>query len=167
MKGTAFAGVFTACFLIAVSPARAQDCSDWSNWDLRGTYTMNGSGWIDPSTLAPALPKGTVPLKWVGAAVFDGSGSATAWVLANGGGVQLTMRSKNITYQMRSDCSLTLTAVWTVDELGGMSIGPFVRVLVVGPRQPAFEAYGIMAGAAAPGGPVEGFTARRISMKNY
>jgi len=35
-------------FILAVAPRlRAQDCHLWTNWDLRGTYTVAGTGWIE------------------------------------------------------------------------------------------------------------------------
>ncbi len=54
--------------LLAFSPAsRGQNCSNLTDYDVRGTYTVSGSGWIDLSKFLagipglPALPTGFVP----------------------------------------------------------------------------------------------------------
>jgi len=50
--------------VLLISPAaKAQNCR-WTKYDLRGTYAMSGSGWIDLSKLAANLPPGTVPMSW-------------------------------------------------------------------------------------------------------
>ena len=54
--------LLAVCVLSALPAVKAQDCSDWSNWDLRGTYTFWGSGWIDLSkNFDPSLPGGVQP----------------------------------------------------------------------------------------------------------
>ena len=55
---TLAAGILT--FLPAL---RAQDCSNWTNFDLRGTYTLTESGFIDLSKAFPGsgLPSGLSP----------------------------------------------------------------------------------------------------------
>jgi len=86
MKRMVSATIFSIC-LLAVSPiVRAQSCSNLTNSDLRGTYTMMGSGWVDLSKVMagipglPAMPPGFVPMSWVGVSIFDGQGVGTGWL---------------------------------------------------------------------------------------
>ena len=54
--------------LLLLAPAiQAQDCSNWSLWALRGTYTFTGTAWQDLSEINPALPKGYAPVSIIGA----------------------------------------------------------------------------------------------------
>jgi hypothetical protein len=64
--------MFAGCLVILSAAVQAQDCSNWSNWDLRGTYTMSGSGFIDLSKVLPGsgLPSGMIPMTWVGAHTY-------------------------------------------------------------------------------------------------
>src|SRR5690348_12385589 len=90
MKRLGSATMMAACILVFSGAARAQDCSDWSNWDLRGTYTMSGNGFVDLSKILPGagLPSGAVPLFWVGAHTLNCAGGGTGWVFFNAAGSQ-------------------------------------------------------------------------------
>lgn len=72
--------MLAACFMASTPGSNAQDCSAWSNWDLRGTYTMSGSGWIDLSIVfpgVPGIPAGTIPMARAGAVSYNGRGAGT------------------------------------------------------------------------------------------
>jgi len=158
-----------AAGLLAVSPvASAQDCSDWTNWDLRGTYAISGSGWIDLSKLAPGLPAGLTPISWVGLENMDGNGVATGWVSANAGGVPLTFDFVNKTYAVQADCSVQVTFSMKVKELGGAVIGPVSRILVIAGQkdQQDLELEMILVGGG-PGTSVDLGVARRTWIPRY
>ena len=153
--------------LLAISPGvRAQDCSNWTNWDLRGTYAMSGSGWIDPSKLVPALPAGTVPMSWVGSVVYNGVGRETGWVSVNAGGGQLNIQLTGLTYSVQTDCSVQVSFFMKPKEFPGVTIGPVSRVLVIAGKPDALELLMILAGGG-PGTPVDVGVERRISMQSY
>jgi len=141
---------------------KAQDCK-WTNYDLRGTYAMSGSGWIDLSKLAPNLPSGTIPMAWVGTHTWDGRGSGSGWVVVNAGGVAMTIQLAGITYAVQADCSVLATYSMKIQQLG-ITIGPTSRLYVVSATQPSLELFGIQAGAG-PGMPVDLMTSRRVSMQ--
>ncbi len=160
--------VMFAMWLLALSPVvRAQECRNWTNWDLRGTYTMSGSGWIDLSKVAPGLPAGFTPMSWVGLERLDGHGGATGWVSANAGGVQLNFEFVNKTYAVQADCSVQVTYSMKVKEMGGAIIGPSSRLFVIQgtPGEPwgSLELDGILVGAG-PGTGVDLMVAHRISL---
>jgi len=162
MKSLVSATMFATC-LLAVSPGgRAQDCNNWTNMHLRGTYTMAGSGWIDLSKLDAGLPTGTVPMSWVGANTMDGKGGGAGWVSLNAGGIQVTIELVNKTYAVKADCSVEESFYMKIKELG-KTIGPAYRLVVIGGSPGALELHGIFLGGG-PGTPVDLFTARRISM---
>lgn len=162
MKRLVSITMFAACLLAVAPGLHAQDCSAWSNWDLRGTYTMSGSGWIDLSKLGPGLPAGTIPMAWVGAETMNGSGRGSGWVAVNAGGVQLNIEFVNLTYAIKADCSVLVSYSMKIKELN-TTIGPVSRVLVVGGHGAAMELYGIQVGAG-PGMPVDILTKHRVSM---
>jgi len=164
MKSFVSFTLFAACILAGPSAGRAQDCSSWRNWDLRGTYTMSGSGWIDLSKLVPSLPAGTIPMSWAGAHSYNGTGGGTGWVSLNAGGVQMTITFVNLTYQMNADCSVSVSYSLKIKELNNAVIGPTSRVLVVGGSPTTLELRGITVGAG-PGMPVDLLTSQRISMQ--
>lgn len=122
-----------AC-LLTVLPAKAQDCSNWTNWDLRGTYALSGTGYIDLSKAFPGanLPSGMSPFNWVGAQALDGAGGGTGWVSYNFGGNQLTAQFVGYTYSMKADCSVQVTFRLKFKELGTTG-APQTRINIVVP----------------------------------
>jgi len=164
MKSLVSFAVFAAWILAGPSGVRAQNCGAWTNWDLRGTYTSSGSGWIDLSKIVPALPSGTIPMSWAGAHTYNGTGGGSGWVSLNAGGVQMSITFVNLTYQMNADCSVAVSYSMKVKELNNATIGPVSRVLVVGGNPGALELHGISVGAG-PGTPVDRLSSQRISMQ--
>ncbi|MBI1789404.1 MAG: hypothetical protein HYR60_17860 [Acidobacteria bacterium] len=164
MKRLVSLTMFAAYVLLVLPRAQAQDCSDWSNFDIRGTYAMSGSGWIDLSKLVPALPAGTIPMAWVGAVSYNGRGGGAGWVALNAGGVQMAIELVNLAYQVKADCSVAVSYSMKLKELG-ITLGPVSRILVVAGRGQALELNGIQAGAG-PGTPVDLMVARRISIQS-
>jgi hypothetical protein len=124
-----------ACFLTVLPGAKAQDCSSWSNWDLRGTYALSGSGYIDLSRAFPGqnLPSGLSPYYWVGAQSLDGNGGGTGWISINFGGNQLTAEFVDYAYSMQPDCSVLVSYRLKYKELGTMS-GPQRRINIIVPK---------------------------------
>src|SRR5271157_4282883 len=99
MKRLIFATLFA--MLAVGATAWGQDCSNWANNDLRGTYAISGSGTIDPSLLLPGMgfPAGSVPGFYVGAFTLDGRGAGTAgWISSNSGGTQFNFQMVGIKY---------------------------------------------------------------------
>ena len=157
-----------AVFLAAVVPlVNAQDCSNWSAWDLRGTYTLAGSGWLDLSKVLPraGLPSALAPMNWVASHALNGAGGGTGWVSFNVAGGQLNAQLVGLKYSMNSDCSFQVTWSLTVKELG-VTVGPFTRFGVIAGRPDALELHSLLIGtppgmAAGPG--LDLGVARRIS----
>lgn len=172
MKRLVSLSILTACLLAVASIANAQDCSKWTNWTLRGTYTMSGSGYVDLSKLFPGMgfPPGPIPMYWVGAHTYDGKGSGTGWVTVNAGGGQMHGKLVGISYAMQPDCSVQVSFSWAVEETG-TTIGPFQRLYVVAPnpRHPwALELHMILSGSEPGNPPAPGFdigVAHRISLR--
>ena len=151
-------------------PSRRRiDCSSLTNWDLRGTYAMYGSGWNDFSkviTTPPpgvTLPSGSIPTNWVGASTFNGRGGGSGWVATNAGGMQFTFDLINLTYTVKPDCSVQTSFSVKIRELG-ITVGPIARLLVIAGTPGQMEFFGILAGAG-PGTGGDSMTARRISMQ--
>ncbi len=135
MKQLVSATLLATCFL-AVSPViQAQSCSNWSNWDLRGTYTLSGHGYIDLSRAfaGMGLPSGWTPAFWVGIQTLDGKGGGAGWISFNYGGNQLTADFVGYTYSMQADCSVQASFRLKFRELGTTS-APQTRLGVVIPR---------------------------------
>lgn len=164
MKNLVSITMLAACLLTLAQATYAQDCSSWTNYDLRGTYAMTGSGWIDLSKVVASLPAGTIPMSFVGAKTFNGLGGGAGWVTFNAGGAQFTADFVNLTYQVKSDCSVTATYSLKIRELG-ITVGPVSRVLVVGGTWAQLELLGIQAGAG-PGTQVDNIVERRFSMQH-
>ncbi|MBZ5624145.1 MAG: hypothetical protein LAQ69_36420 [Acidobacteriia bacterium] len=167
MKRFVSAMMFGACLLAASPVLRAQDCGNWINWDLRGTYTMSGSGFIDLSKVLPGvgLPSGPIPMFWVGAFTYNGAGGGTGWVSTNAGGGQMNAQLVGLTYSMKSDCSVQVAFSMKLTELG-ITIGPFHRLMVVVPKPEALELHMIFVGSGPGKPPDVGFdlgVAHRIS----
>jgi hypothetical protein len=169
MKRTLAVSILAAC-VPALAPAiQAQDCSSLTNWNLRGTYAMHGSGWIDLSKVITApppgipLPSGSIPTSWVGVHSMDGKGGGSGWIAMNAGGVQLTLDFVNFTVTVNPDCSVQTVATLKIRELG-ITIGPIARVLVIARTPGQMELFGILAGAG-PGTGGDSMTGRRISMQ--
>ena len=141
---------------------KAQDCR-WTNYDLRGTYAMSGSGWIDLSKLAANLPSGTIPMSWVGTHTWDGTGSGSGWVVVNAGGLPMSIQLVGVTYAVQADCSVLANYSMKIPQLR-VTIGPVSRIYVVSATQPSLELFGIQTGAG-PGMPVDLMTTRRVSMQ--
>jgi len=174
MKRIVSVTMFSAC-LLAVSPVvRAQDCSNLTNYDYRGTYTISGSGWADVSKLLagipglPPMPAGFVPMSWLGVETLDGHGGATGWVSVNSAGTQMSASFVDKTYSVQPDCSLRVTFSMKINELpGNPVIGPFLRIMVPVFKPGSLELHMIWKGNApgAPTGPaVDSGIAYRISM---
>jgi hypothetical protein len=147
-------------FVLAVAPRlRAQDCHLWTNWDLRGTYTVAGIGWIDLSKeVDKSLPAGYSPTAFVQAFTYDGKGGGTGWISANLGGVQFSAPVK-WTYAMQADCSVRATHSF---EISGVWTAPASVLWVVGGQPNDLELKGIELGTG-PGSQVPQAIARRIS----
>ena len=136
-----------AISLLAASPAiEAQDCSSWTNFDLRGTYVMSGNGYIDLSKLFPGkdFPSGLTPMSFVGGHVLNGAGGGTGWLAMNVGGTQMNPEYGAYTYSMKADCSVLVTYTLTFKELG-VTI-PFTRISVVVPKPGALEIHSLAVG---------------------
>ena len=158
--------MLSACLLAVAPVVQAQDCSSWTNWDLRGTYTFSGNGYIDLSKFVPGAPSGMIPMTWASAKVWDGAGGGHGWVKLNAGGMQLTITIPSLTYAMQADCSVQETFSMTVKELGGMTLGPISRLFVVVPKPDSLQLLGIFTGSG-PGSPLDLLVAQRISMQNW
>jgi hypothetical protein len=126
-------------FLASISPeARAQNCSSLSDYDVRGTYTVSGSGWIDLSKFLagipglPPLPTGLIPQSWVAAVTWNGARGGGGWVSFNGGGNQMTAQLVGMKYSVNSDCSVQMTFSMKINELPQSvpALGPFTRLMV-------------------------------------
>jgi hypothetical protein len=170
MKRIVSVTMFSAC-LAAVSPVvRAQDCSNISNYDLRGTYVMMGSGYVDLSkTLpgVPGLPSGFIPAAWMGAPYWDGRGGGGGWISVNAGGNQLTASFVGMKYSIKPDCSIQLSYSMKFNELG-VTVGPFQRLMVPAFKAGSLEVY-MMEMGTPPGTPtgsgIDTGVAHRISMQ--
>ena len=139
MKRFVSATLLATCFL-AVSPViRAQDCSNWTNWDLRGTYVGSGDGYLDLSKLFPGkgFPSGLTPMSLVIGHVYNGAGGATSWVSMNVGGTQFNPEFTAYSYSMQADCTVRVTYTLNFKELG-TSLS-FTRIGVVVPKPGALE----------------------------
>jgi len=136
MKKMAFATMFAVCLMAVVAPAWAQDCSNWNNSHLAGTYTMSGSGYTDPSRFLPGmgLPSGAIPMFWVGAFTLEGNGGGSGWVSSNAGGSQMNVQLVGVKYSMQPDCSVQMSFSSKIKELG-VTVGPFQRLMVVVPNR--------------------------------
>ena len=163
MKCLASFALAAARVLAATGSRNAQDCGSMTNWDLHGTYTMTGHGWIDLSKLVATLPAGSIPMTWVGALSYNGTGGGSGWVSVNAGGVQMNAQFVNLSYQMNGDCSVSVNYSMKVKELG-LTLGPAARLLIVSGTPGALELQGISVGYG-PGTLVDVLTMRRVSMQ--
>lgn len=151
---------FAVLCVLAVAPLSAQGCSSFSNWDLRGTYTAAGTGWIDLSKdIDPNLPKGFSPSVLVQVFTLDGIGGGSGWISANLAGIQFDAEVK-WTYAVQADCSVKGTHSF---KIGGVW-GPANQVVWVisDLGQGGLELKGISLGNGLGSG-VTTVTARRIS----
>lgn len=155
--------IFVTSFFGFSAICRAQDCSNWSNEDLRGTYATSGDGWIDLSKLNPALPAGYTPKSFVGAIGIDGWGNGKGWLSLCAGGIQMTMEFVNMTYDVKSNCSVAMNYSLKVKELG-TTIGPMSQVAVIAGNGPGLELIGMEVGTG-PGSMVTDIHSKRISMQ--
>ncbi len=138
MRGMKFVCGLTIVLLgLALCPiAAAQDCGHVTNYDLRGTYTMSGSGFIDLSKLLagipglPPMPVGLVPFSWVGAHTYNETGGGTGWVSMNAAGNQLNATFVGLKYSIGANCRVEASFSLQIAELGGAVVGPISRVLV-------------------------------------
>ena len=155
MKRLVFATLLS--MIAAAAPAWAQDCSSWSNWDLRGTYAGSGSGSVDPSTLMPGLglTPGLVPGSYVAALSFDGNGNITGWVSNNSGGTQTNFQLVRGAYSMQPDCSVQMSVTWKIKELGLTFTAQ--RIAVVVPKPGGLDLHAILLGATPGKPPGPGF----------
>ena len=170
-----------ACLLAVVPVVGAQDCN-LTMADLRGTYTMSGSGSIDLSkALAgvpglPPLPTGFAPMSWVGTQTFDAVGGGGGSVTVNGGGLQMSASLVGLKYSVGPNCIVQATFSLKVNELPPSvpPIGPMTRLMVPVWTQAAWwvqalELHMIFQGTppGAPTGPlVDSGVAYRISMQD-
>ncbi len=171
MKRLVSVSALIICLLAATSVASAQNCSNWTHWSLRGTYTMSGSGYIDLSKVFPGMgfPPGPIPMYWVGAHTYDGKGSGTGWIVLNAGGGQMHGKLVGKSYAVQPDCSVQDTFSLEIQETG-TTIGPFQRLGVIAPNPQyswALDLYMILSGSEPGNPPVPGFdsgVAHRISL---
>ncbi len=158
-----------ACILTILPVVKAQDCSNWSNWDLRGTYTLSGSGYIDLSKAFPGagLPSGMSPMSWVGAHAYNGTGGSTGWISFNMGGTQINAQYVGYTYSMKPDCSVQVSFRLKLTDLG-ITSGVNTSLKVVVPRPAGqLELHSTIVGNAfgtSPGTSVGLEVMQRISM---
>ena len=147
MKQFISTALVAACFLAASPATKAQDCSTWTNWDLRGTYALSGSGYVDLSKAFPGLglPSGMSPFYWVGMQVLDGIGSGSGWISYNFGGNQLTAEFVGYSYTMKADCSVQVSFKLKFNELGVTS-APQTRINIVVPKPGELELDSISVG---------------------
>ncbi len=143
------AAMMLTTFVLAVC-AQAQDCSDWTNWDVRGTYTAAGQRLDAPDS-------------WVGAIALNGTGGGTGWVSANNAGIQVNVQLVDLTYSVKADCSVQMTVSMKIKELG-ITVGPLSRIMVIMGKAEDLEVRGMWVGTG-PGSEVDTFVARRISMR--
>jgi hypothetical protein len=164
MKRLVFAILFA--MMAAGAAAWGQDCSNWTNNDLRGTYVGAGSGSSDASQLIPGMgfPSGLVPEINVFAFALDGRGGVTTgWAAINSGGTQLNFQLVGGKYSVQPDCSFQITFTWKIKELGVTYTVQHVGVWV--PKPGSLELHFSLVGAP-PGRPGPGFdlgVAYRIS----
>lgn len=154
-----------AAYALLLAPAlRAQDCSNWTLWDTRGTYATTVSGWMDLSTLNPALPKGYAPFSSVSAFMNNGRGGGAGWALVNAGGVQFTVEFVDTKFGPPSaNCLQPFSYSMRIKEFG-VTIGPLSFPGVIAGDMPALEIFAMTTGTG-PGSPVQSGHAKRISFK--
>ena len=158
--------IVLAAGLLSFAPAiHAQDCSNWTLWDTRGTYATSVSGWIDLSTLNPALPEGYSPFSSVGAFTNNGRGGGTGWALINAGGVQLTVEFVGVKFDAPgANCLQPFSYSYKIKEFGDVTVGPVSFPGVIAGDMSTLEIFA-MAPGTGPGAPVQSGHAKRISMK--
>jgi hypothetical protein len=139
MKRLISATLFAITFLAASPLISAQDCSNWTNWDLRGTYVGSGDGYLDLSKLFPGkgFPVGLTPMSVVIGHVYNGLGGATGWVSMNVGGTQFRPEYTAYSYAMQADCSVRVTYTLNFKELGATLT--FTRIGVIVPKPGGLE----------------------------
>lgn len=134
MKHFISATLLAICFLAASPVLEAQDCSNWTTWDIRGSYTLSGSGYIDLSKTFPGLglPSGMSPFYWVGGHTLDGLGgeSTPGWISFNMGGYQINAQFVDYRYSMKSNCSVVFTFRLKLTDLG-VTTGPQTSLKVI------------------------------------
>jgi hypothetical protein len=124
-------GALISCALAICPNLKAQwGCSALSDWNLRGTWSISGSGWKDLSKIAPTLPPGMVPIAYVGIAKLDGMGAASGWLSMNLGGQQVSVEFINFAVHLKPDCTALATYSYKIKELG-ITAGPEKRLLVL------------------------------------
>ena len=135
-----------ACILTVLPAVKAQDCSNWTNWDLRGTYVGSGDGYLDLSKLFPGkgFPSGLTPMSLVIGHVYNGAGGATSWVSMNVGGTQFNPEFTAYSYSMQADCTVRVTYTLNFKELG-TSLS-FTRIGVVVPKPGGLEIHSLSVG---------------------
>jgi hypothetical protein len=172
MRRIVSVAMFVTSLLAVSAVVRAQDCSNWSNWDIRGIYTMSGSGWIDLSKALPGLgmPTGLIPMSWVGAKTLDGVGGGVGWVSINSAGNQMSAQLVGMKYSIKPDCSIQESFSLKINELPPNlpPVGPISRLMVPVGKPDALELHMIWQGTApgTPTGPVvDSGVAYRIWMR--
>jgi hypothetical protein len=165
MKHFLFMNVLAAGVLLLAPAIQAQDCSNWTLWDTRGTYATSVSGWIDLSTLNPALPGGYSPFSSVGAFTNNGRGGGTGWALINAGGVQLTVEFVDVKFGAPgAECLQPFSYSYKIKEFGDITVGPVSFPGVIAGDMSTLEIFA-MAPGTGPGAPVQSGHAKRISLK--
>ena len=171
MKRFISATLLATSFLAASSVIEAQDCSNWSNYDLRGTYAQSGSGFIDLSKALPGagLPSGLSPYFVVSAIVYDGLGGGTGWLSFNMGGYQMNAQYVGYTYSMQANCSVKVSFRLKLTDLG-ITSGVSSSIKVIVPKRAGdLELRSVHVGApfgAAPDSSLNLEEMHRISMAN-
>jgi hypothetical protein len=163
MKKLVTATLLAVSALAVCQNVRAQSCVSFSNSDVRGAWSLIGSGWKDPSKLNPAFPVGYVPMSYVGVIRLDGEGSGSGSLSVNLGGAPVTLEFLNLTYRVKADCMIEVTYSYKLKELG-VSAGPVTRVLVYMPGGLGLEFQGAIAGTG-PGAEIDTCTMRRVAMR--
>lgn len=165
MKKLLTTSVMAASLLLLLPAIQAQDCSNWSLWSLRGTYSFTSNAWQDLSEINPALPKGYAPVTIIGAFTVNGIGDITGWASVNAGGIQFTAEFVNSKLgSPKSDCSILIILSMKIPEFGGVIEGPYSYAGVIAGDRSTPEIAFMMLGKG-PGSHLELSRAKRISMK--
>jgi hypothetical protein len=165
MKHLLSMSILVAGLLLLAPALQAQDCSNWSLWALRGTYSFTGTAWQDLSELNPALPKGYAPVSIVGAFSINRQGDVNGWALINAGGLQMSAEFVNSKFSPpNDDCRFHLSLSMKIKEFGEGLAGPYSYEGVIAGDWSAPELVYMMLGTG-PGSHVDLQRAKRVSMK--
>jgi len=159
MKKLAIVAAIAAAPLALCPHLKAQPCMSWTNTDIRGVYSMSGSGWRDLSKINPAAPPGFLPGTFVGMVTLDGVGGGTGWLEANLAGTSVTAEFVKLTYQVKGDCTVLFSYFLKFQEFG-ITLGPESRLFVSMMGTP-LEAHGVVVDST-PASPIDVCVVKRI-----